>query len=158
MFREMTRKNRQLPPEDCVRILTERTRGVLSVNGDGGYPYGIPMNHFYDERDGKIYFHCGTEGHKLDALRRSPKASLCVCDEGFREEGDWAWSVKSVVVFGTVRVVSDMARIVDVTTRLGRKFTQDEELIAQEIQDAAHRTLLLEFSPEHICGKLVREA
>ena len=35
---------------------------MLSLIGDDGYPYGIPLSHFYDERDGKIYFHGAKEG------------------------------------------------------------------------------------------------
>ena len=55
MFRELVRKNKQLSKEECIRLLTEETRGVLSVLGDDGYPYGMPMNHFYNPEDGKIY-------------------------------------------------------------------------------------------------------
>ena len=32
MFRELTRKNKQLSTEDCIAILKTQTRGVLSVN------------------------------------------------------------------------------------------------------------------------------
>ena len=79
MFREMIRKNKALPEEECIRILTEEKRGVLSVNGDGGYPYGTPMNHFYNAEDGKLYFHCGKQqGHRLDALAQDGRASFCV--------------------------------------------------------------------------------
>ena len=46
MFRELVRKNKQLSMEDCVLVLKNETRGVLSVQGDDGYPYGMPMNHF----------------------------------------------------------------------------------------------------------------
>ena len=45
--------------EECLHILKTEKRGVLSVNGDNDYPYGMPMNHWYNEEDGKIYFHCG---------------------------------------------------------------------------------------------------
>ncbi len=31
MFREMLRKKQQLPEEECIRILKEELRGVLSV-------------------------------------------------------------------------------------------------------------------------------
>ena len=34
MFREMNRKNQALTEEECIRILTEELRGVLSVLGD----------------------------------------------------------------------------------------------------------------------------
>ena len=67
MFRELVRKKKQIPQEECIRILKDEPRGVLSVLGDNDYPYGMPMNHFYNEEDGKIYFHCGKKGHRLDA-------------------------------------------------------------------------------------------
>lgn len=58
--------------------------------GDGGYPYGIPLDHWYDETNGKLYFHCAKEGQKLDAIEKDDKVSYCVCDKGFRREGEWA--------------------------------------------------------------------
>ena len=45
-FRPLVRKNKELPLEDCLELLRTEKRGVLSVLGDGGYPYGTPMNHF----------------------------------------------------------------------------------------------------------------
>ena len=48
MFRELLRKNKEITRDECVDILTKETRGVLSVIGDEGYPYGMPMNHFYN--------------------------------------------------------------------------------------------------------------
>ena len=106
MFRELTRKNKQLSLEECISVLQSETRGVLSVLGDDDYPYGMPMNHWYNEEDGAIYFHCGTmEGHRLDALKKHDKVSFCVYDEGYRNEGEWALNVKSVVVFGKIQII-----------------------------------------------------
>ena len=158
MFRELVRKNKQISTEDCIRVLKNETRGVLSVLGDDDYPYGMPMNHWYNEEDGKIYFHCGNGGHRLDALKKHDKVSFCVYDQGCRGEGEWAWKVKSVIVFGRMEVLNDMEKIVDITTKLSYKFTQDDAYIQKEIEQAARRTLLLQLTPEHICGKLVTEA
>lgn len=158
MFRELIRKNKQLPMEDCIELLKNETRGVLSVLGDDDYPYGAPMNHWYNEADGKIYFHCGNIGHRLDALRKHDKVSFCVFDKGVREEGEWAYKVRSVIVFGKVTIIDDIDTIADVVTRLSYKFTQDDEYIREEIRMHGHRTLLLQLDPEHICGKLVTEA
>ena len=69
MFREIVRKNKSLSRTECIEILKYEKRGVLSVIGDEGYPYGMPLNHFYNEEDGKIYFHSGKTGHRIDALR-----------------------------------------------------------------------------------------
>ena len=158
MFRELTRKNKELTMEECVHILKTEKRGVLSVIGDNNYPYGMPMNHFYNEDDGKIYFHCGKTGHRLDALKKDNKVSFCTYDEGYRNQGEWALNVKSVIVFGRMAIVDDMDKIVNITTKLSHKFTRDDEYIRAEIENYAKATLLLELTPEHICGKLVQES
>ena len=134
MFREMIRKNRKLSMEECVQVLKTETRGVLSVIGDDDYPYGTPMNHFYNEEDGKVYFHCGNIGHRLDALRKNDKVSFCVYNQGYREEGEWALNVKSVIIFGRMEIVDDMEKIIDITTKLSYKYIQDDEYIKEEIR------------------------
>ncbi len=158
MFRELQKKNKQISIEECIELLKKETRGVLSVLGDDDYPYGMPMNHWYNEEDGKIYFHCGKAGHRLDALRKCNKVSFCTYDNGYREDGDWALHVKSVIVFGKVEVIDDMDAIIDITRKLSYKFTQDEEYIRTEIEKYAKATLLLQLTPEHICGKQVTES
>ena len=82
MFRELLRKSKKLPLEECIALLERETRGVLSVAGDEGYPYGMPMNHFYDPEDGNIWFHCGKKGHRLDSLKKERKVSFCVFEKG----------------------------------------------------------------------------
>ncbi len=158
MFRELVRKNKMLSMEECIEILKTENRGVLSVLGDDDYPYGMPMNHWYHEEDGKIYFHCGKVGHRLDALMKHDKVSFCTYDQGYRKDGEWAWNVKSVIVFGRIEIIDDMDKIADITTKLSYKFTQDEEYIKREIEVSGPNTLLLQLTPEHICGKLVTEA
>lgn len=158
MFREMLRKNNALPQAECIRLLTEQTRGVLSVLGEGGYPYGTPMNHFYNPDDGCLYFHCGRyPSHRTDALRRCGKVSFCVYDEGTRAAGEWAYTVNSVIVFGRMEILDDPALVEDIAVRLCRKFTADEDYIRAEIENHARNTLILKLTPEHLCGKRVRE-
>jgi len=156
MFRELIRKQKQLPDAVCMEILEKETRGVLSVLGDGGYPYGMPMNHYLHE-DGCLYFHCGRIGHRLDALRRDDRASFCVYEQGWREPGDWVYNVRSVIVFGKIEIIDDFDAVVDISTRLSYKFIRDEEHIREEIRRSGAKTLLLKLTPEHICGKQVRE-
>lgn len=158
MFRELIRKKQQLTNEECIRVLKQEKRGVLSVNGEDGYPYGMPMNHWYDEESGKLYFHSGKVGHRLDALKQNNKVSFCVYDSGTREDGKWALRFRSVIVFGRIVIVDDMDRIVDVTAKLNRKFTEDETYIQNEIAQYARGTLLLELTVEHMCGKTVEES
>ena len=130
MFREMLRKNQQLSQQQCIELLKTETRGVLAVMGDEDYPYASPLNHFYNDDDGCIYFHCGTQkSHRLDALRKHNKVSFCLFDKGYRKEGEWALNVKSVIVFGRMEIVDDKNVIADIVDKLSRKFTCDNEYI-----------------------------
>ncbi len=158
MFREMLRKKQKISDDDCIVLLKKEKRGVLSVIGDGGYPYGFPINHYYNENDGRLYFHCGKKGHKLDAIKACNKASFCVYDKGYKKENDWALNIKSVIVFGKIEIVDDMDTIIDISRKLSYKFTTDESYIDNEIKKFAKATLLLKLKPEHISGKLVNES
>lgn len=158
MFREMARQKQRLNDAECIEILRSELRGVLSVLGDEGYPYGMPMNHYYCEEDGRLYFHSGKQGHKLDALRSCPKASFCVLDRGFRREGEWSLNFRSVIVFGRVEFVEDRERIYELSRRLSRKFTGDEDYIEGEIVRSGPGTVMFCLIPEHISGKLVNES
>ena len=157
MFRKMARIREQIPEEECVEILKTQLRGVLSLLGDDDYPYGIPINHYYCEEDGKIYFHGGMMGHKIDALRRCGKASFCVYDEGYREEGEWFLRIRSVIVFGQVEFVEDREKTLRISRELSRKFIKDEDYIQGEIDRSGARTLMFALVPEHMSGKLVKE-
>ena len=108
MFREVARKKQVLSNEECLEILKTAPRGVLSVIGDDGYPYGLPINHYYHEDDGCLYFHCAVEGHKLDAVRKHEKASFCVLGEPVPEENEWWFHVTSVIAFGRISGASGM--------------------------------------------------
>lgn len=158
MFREMRRIRQQISKEECIGILKNEPRGVLSVLGDEGYPYGIPMDHWYSKEDGKLYFHCAKEGHKLDAVVRCDKVSYCVMDKGYRNEGEWALNIRSVIVFGRIRIVEDEDKKREICTALCRKFTDDEEYLQKELKYSFPRVCCLELTPEHMTGKLVNEA
>ena len=158
MFREMVRKKQALPEERIKELLKNEKRGVLSVLGEHGYPYGIPMNFWYEEESGKIYFHSGKTGHKVDALRKNNKVSFCIYDDGFRKEGEWALNISSVVVFGRMEVVEDFEKAMDICRKLSLKYTPDETYIGEEIRKSGKATLCYELTPEYITGKLVNES
>ncbi len=158
MFREMRRFKQQISNEECIEILKNELRGVLSVLGDDGYPYGIPLDHWYSESDGKLYFHCAKEGHKLDAISKCDKAGYCVMDKGYRKENEWALNIRSVIVFGRIHEVTDEEKKKEICTGLCRKFTNDEAFLEKEMKNAFPRVCCLELDIEHMTGKLVNES
>ena len=158
MFRKLAKQNKAISEEACIELLKSQKRGVLSVLGDDDYPYGMPLNHFYDEESGKIYFHSGNYGHRKDAVNRHDRVSFCVISDPQPVEGFWGLDVQSVIVFGRMKVITDMEMIRDISRKLCYKFTNDEKWIEEEIEADAKATILLELTPEHMCGKFVNES
>ena len=158
MFRQMRRFKQQISEEECTLILENEPRGVLSLLGDEGYPYGIPMDHWYSKEENTLYFHCAMEGHKLDAIKSCDKAGYCVMNEGYRKVGEWALNISSVVVFGRISVVGDEEKKRQICTEICRKFTDDEEYLQKELKNAFPRVCCLALKIEHMTGKLVNES
>ena len=158
MFRTMRRFKQQISEDECVSILKSEPRGILSLIGDDGYPYGIPMNHWYCEENGKLYFHGAKEGQKIDFIKKNDKVCYTVLEKGVAREGEWALNVRSVVVFGRIAVVSDEEKAKKVCTELCRKFTDDEAYLKRELEHAFPSVLCLELTPDHITGKMVNES
>ena len=151
----MRRHKQELSKEECMEILTNEPRGFLALLGDDDYPYALPMSHVYV--DGKIYFHGAMEGHKNDAVKRCDKVSYCVMDKGFRKDGDWWYTFKSVIVFGKIRILTDKDEKIDKLTYLGDKFFPTHEETVSEINRMLDRTEVFEITIEHMSGKLVHE-
>ena len=158
MFPTLRRWKQQLTQQECVELLKQEPRGVLSLRGEDGYPYGLPISYWYCEADGKIYFHGAKSGHKIDAIQRCDKASFCVYDQGFRREGEWALNIKSVIVFGRIQKVEDAQKTEEICRKLCAKFTDDPTYAQQEWEKSGKHTLCLALTPEHMTGKLVNES
>ena len=118
----------------------------------------MPINHYYNEEDGRLYFHGAKFGHRVDAVRRDPKVSYCVFGQDERKDGDWAYYVKSVIVFGKAVLIEDQDEIMRICDKLCRKFPCSEEYIKGELEKDTKNTLLIAIDIEDINGKLVHEA
>ena len=153
MFREMRRKRQLLPQEEALAILTRASSGVLAAAGDGGYPYAVPLSFVY--REGKLYFHCAKSGHKLDALRREPKASFCVVAQDQVAPLEYTTLYRSVIVFGRLRELEDDKEKRAAIEALALKYApQDTPAHREEaIQRDWGPLCVLELTPEHVSGK-----
>lgn len=86
------------------------------------------------------------------------KTSFCVYDSGFRKEWKLALNIRSVIVFGRIRPVTDPDLAKKICRKLCYKFTDDESYIEHEMKFSGPNVLCLELIPEHITGKLVNES
>lgn len=152
MFREMRRKKQALSMAETLEILQTCTSGVLAVSGDGGYPYTVPVSHVYHE--GKVFFHCALEGHKIDGIRRNDKVSFCVITQDEVLPEKFATAYRSAVVFGRARILQENAEKRFALECLVEKFSPGFTAEGQkEIERLWNQTCVVEIKIEHMTGK-----
>ena len=157
MFRKMRRFKQQLEEVECKKILQNNVRGVLSLIGDEGYPYGIPIDYYYNENENALFFHGAKEGHKIDSIKKCEKASFAVIDLGNKSDGEWWYRPSSVIIFGKMSFVDDLTQCEKICRTLAYKFSNNETYIDDEIARSLSRVLCLKLTVEHMTGKKVEE-
>ena len=157
MFRDLRRSRQALSPEECGEILRHGTSGVLALAGDDGYPYAVPLSYVY--AGGKLYFHCAKAGHKLDAIARCPKASFCVVDQDQVVPQEYTTYFRSVIAFGTIRVLADDGEKRRAIEALAVKYAPEDspEGRARYIEKDWAPLCMLEMTVDHLTGKESKE-
>ena len=156
-FRPMRRNKQQVSIEACINILKNAKRGVLAVSGDNGYPYALFVNYVYDEKDNAIYIHGAKEGHKIDSIKRCDKVSFTVHDEGYKKEGDWAYTLTSVVLFGKAELINDINITTEKTRDLANRYYPSKDEVEEEIKSGISHVQLIKINIEHVTGKIIHE-
>lgn len=151
MFREMRRKKQQLSEVETAEILKRGTSGTLALFGDGGYPYAVPISYVF--ANGKIYFHGGKQGHKLDAVSRNPKASFCVIEQDLVVPEKYTTYFRSAIVFGTIRILETEAEKTAAAEKIALKYAPEGTAAGQLIAKEMPALCVLELTIEHISGK-----
>lgn len=148
----MRRKRQELSPEQCNEILGRATYGVLSVLGDGDYPYGVPVN--FVVHDGRIYFHTAMAGHKVDAMRRHAKVSLTVVDKDQVVPEEYTTYFRSVIIFGHARFIEDEQEKSETLAWLGDHFYPNhDEALKKEMAKGFKHLHMVEIVIDHLTGK-----
>ena len=153
MFREIGRNKKQILTEEmCISILNNCTSGVLSVLGDDDYPYGVPMSYTY--KDGKLYFHGMTKGHKIESIKKHSKVSFAVIETDKVVPEEYTTYFRSVIVFGHARVLDNPKDQVEALSLLVDKYSANfKEASYEEIRGKLNAVCTFVIDIEHISGK-----
>jgi hypothetical protein len=153
----MRRIKREISQEEAKNLLRHNKRAAFSVIGDGGYPYTVPIDFYYDEAENRIYFHSAKTGHKIDSLKQNDKVCFTTWDDGYLEEGDWAYIVSSCVVFGRAKLIADAKLTEEKIRILALKYYPSPKEVEEEIAKDIKAAQLIAIDIEHISGKRVPE-
>lgn len=154
MFREIRRKDRLISQEAGLELLKTCSFGVLSVSGDDGYPYGVPVNYAY--KDNCIYIHCFLDGHKIDAIKKSPKVCFTVVDNVEIIKEQISTNYISVVVFGKAKLLpppENKERETAFTAIIDKYIPNEEVRTTEYIKGNAKNTNVIKIDVEHMTCK-----
>lgn len=150
MERKMRRSRQELSENQSVEILKKGRVAVIAVSGEDGYPYAVPLNYVYD--DGNIYVHSALQGHKIDALKRNPKCSVCVIEKDDVIPREFTSYFRSVIAFGKAEFITAAADKLRGLQLLCEKYSPGIDP-KQEINKGYDSVLIIGIRLEHITGK-----
>lgn len=149
------RKDRMLTETEARAVLQRGEYGVLSVVDEDSYPYGVPVNYVYDGDN--IYFHCAQEGHKVEALRHSPKACFTVVGPTEVLPDKFSTRYESAVAFVKGFEVTDAAEKTEALQKLVLKYAPDFVSEGDRyIAGALSRAAVYRLQIEAVTGKARR--
>ncbi len=152
MKREMHHKERQMNASETRSLMDSAEIGILSVNGDDGYPYGVPVNCVYI--NDCIYFHCAQYGYKLDAIKANPKVCFTVILAAQILRNKFTANFASVIATGKATIVEDDAeKMMALKGLFSHSSPGFEEEGAAFIEKMYDRTAVVRIDVEEITGK-----
>lgn len=106
----MRKKSREMSAEWALEVFDKAPFITVSMASADGNPYGLPLSLVRtDEKT--FWFHCATEGKKLDVLKANPRVFLsavtrCRPLRG-PKDGSFTLEFHSATAVGTVDIVED---------------------------------------------------
>jgi nitroimidazol reductase NimA-like FMN-containing flavoprotein (pyridoxamine 5'-phosphate oxidase superfamily) len=104
----LRRREKEITDEEEMRGILGSGRYATVALCSEGEPYVVTMNYGYDVADGALYFHCSTEGLKLDFIRSNDAACATVIDDLGYRHGECDHAYRSVVVRGKIEIIDEL--------------------------------------------------
>ncbi len=152
----MRRKEREVTDRAEMEGIISRCQVChLALTSPDGRPYAVALNFGYAPgAPPALYFHCATQGRKLDLLRQNPRCAF-VIDRPLglvtgRSACDWGMKYESVMGSGRLEIVTDPEQ-----RRFGldRVMAQYGNLAPAYRPESLGHALVLRLAIEEMTGK-----
>jgi len=151
MNTHLRRQDRKLSDSEALDILQKGEFGILSMCTPKNEGYGIPLN--YVLVNNVIYFHCATEGSKLDYLKKNNNVSFCVVGKTEVMPSKFGTLYESAIAFGQIFDVDDKEKR-DALMKIIEKYSSSyiQEGI-EYIEKLYAKVSIIKFTIESVTGK-----
>lgn len=152
---EQKKLERWLEPDECMQLLDSTDTFVLTLNGEDGWPYSVPLN--FVRVDDCLYYHGGRKGGTVECMKRDDRCTVTVFSEGGYEDYggnscDTTTLFGSVVVRGRMSPVEDDEQKRIVLEALVAKLTPGKSSCPMNM-DTVSRTGVYRITMDEVTGK-----
>ena len=124
----MRKASRQKPADWALEVFDKAPYVTMSMIRPDGTPYGLPLS--IVRKDNKtFYFHCASEGEKIDCLQNNPIISLSAvskCTPKFeKEKNNFTEHYNSAIAVGKAEFVNDRNEKIEALRLLCLRFLPD---------------------------------
>ena len=152
----MRRIGRKVTYSEAREILHRAPYGILSTVCDDRMPYGIPLS--FVLTGNSLYFHCATEGQKLDNIRHDCRVCLTGVAESRLGRDHLTMEYASAMAFGTAHIVYAEDERQAGFRLLAGKYAPEltGQALNAYIQSCADEATVVRVEIEYIAGKANR--
>jgi len=139
------------------KVLRETCYMTLAMASDGE-PYLVSLSHGYDEHRNCLYFHCASEGKKLEYMRANPVVwGQVVMDHGY-VDGECTHSYATVMFRGRVSFIDDPEEKLRALRTMLWQLEPDAEAREKQMStDGLDATVFGRVDVEYMTGKKSQE-
>ena len=105
----MRRSEKEIKDDNVISEILKKSKICRVALFDDEYPYIVPLNYGY--RDNCLYFHCATQGKKLDLISKNNKVGFEIelNHEIIKHDISCSWTTKyrSIIGNGTIEIIKD---------------------------------------------------
>ena len=148
----MRRKDRERDSAFALEVLRDCEYATLATINADGSPYCIPISPVLV--DSAMYFHCATEGLKLDNINRNNTISMSCVRSAKTISEKYTVEYESAVVTGRCIILTDEDEKIMALRKLSEKYAISHmNLFDSEMEKYFHRTCVCRIDIEQITGK-----
>ena len=159
-MRGIRRKEKAITDEKIMKKILSDVAYVTIALCKDNQPYLVSLSHGYDPDRNCIYFHCASEGKKIDYLKENNVVwGQAIVDKGYIQ-GSCDHLYATTQFKGKVTFVNDFEEKKEILTNMVRKLDENPDVLIEKqlTQQSITKITIGRIDIEYMSGKEAKEA
>jgi nitroimidazol reductase NimA-like FMN-containing flavoprotein (pyridoxamine 5'-phosphate oxidase superfamily) len=158
MSYHIRRKDKEITNVTVLKKILRSTKYITIALSMHNQPYLVTLSHGYDEKQNCIFFHCATEGKKLDYLKSNSAIwGQAILDYGY-SEGKCTHLYASVHFSGKVELIDTLEEKKKAMKCMIRQLDKEPESLITRLNSARlNETVIGRINIDFLSGKKSKE-